>query len=188
MGDSWDDCAATWDENVSVQEYAGKAFQTLGDHLDLSSVRSVLDFGCGTGLLTDKMAASCTRIVAIDASKAMVEVLNGKGYQNVTTVGDFLTEELIASNPCFHEKFDLIVASSVCSFLPNYEQIVALLKTLLIPGGRFVQWDWLSEEFSKERVEGVLSAAKFTNVETSQPFEMEMEGTKMQVVMGVGTA
>jgi 2-polyprenyl-3-methyl-5-hydroxy-6-metoxy-1,4-benzoquinol methylase len=187
MGD-WDDCAATWDENQSVQEYGEKAFQSLTGHVDVTSVHSLLDFGCGTGQLTDKFASSCSRIVAIDASKAMIEVLEGKGYQNVTTVGDFLTPELLATNPCFHEKFDVIVASSVCSFLPNYEETLLLLRSLLKPTGQFIQWDWLSDEFSKNRVENAMSAAGFVQVETSEPFSMEAEGSTMQVLMGVGTA
>ena len=186
MGD-WDDCAATWEENLSVQEYSEKAFQSLKDHLSVSTVFSLLDFGCGTGLLTDKFATSCSRIVAVDASKAMVDILDAKGHQNVTTVTDFLTKELIESNPCFHEKFDLIVASSVCSFLPNYEEVVSLLYSLLKPTGKFIQWDWLSEEFSKQRVENALSAAGFASVETSEPFCMEIEGSTIHVIMGVGT-
>lgn len=189
MGE-WDDCAATWDEDASVQEYSRKAYHSLGECLDLSKVTSLLDFGCGTGLLTDKFAASCERIVAIDPSTAMLDKLKAKHkeHQHVTAIADFLTKELIESNPCFNEKFDLIVASSVCSFLPNYEEILVLLCTLLKPNGKFVQWDWLSEDFSKQRIETALAAAGFKSAETSEPFVMEMEGTTLQMVMGVGTA
>jgi hypothetical protein len=33
------------------------------------------------------------------------------------------------------------MASSVCTFLPNYEAALFTLKSLLTPKGKFVQWD-----------------------------------------------
>ena len=103
----WDEYASSWDDNKSVQEYSDNAFQSLTGVIDTSSVSSVLDFGCGTGQLTDKFAPLCNRIVAVDPSKAMVEVLRAKGHSNVTTVDDYLTNELVSNNKCFEEKFDL---------------------------------------------------------------------------------
>ena len=38
----------------------------------------VLDFGCGTGLLTEKIAPLVNEIVAIDSSPKMIEVLRKK--------------------------------------------------------------------------------------------------------------
>ena len=57
-----------------------------------------------------------------------------------------LSESLITKCILFSVKFDLIVASSVCSFLPGYEKTLALLKSLLVPGGSFIQWDWQATE------------------------------------------
>ena len=187
MGD-WNDCAGTWDENESVREYSVKAFESLKKYVDTSNnkIETVLDFGCGTGLLTDKLVSSCERIVAIDTSTAMIDVLNKKGYKNVISFADNLSPELINSHDCLTAKFDLIVASSVCSFIPEYEDCVKLLHSIVKPGGCFVQWDWLSEEFSKERVESALVNAGFSSFEISEPFSMEMEGNCMPVVMGVG--
>ncbi|MCH8334286.1 MAG: class I SAM-dependent methyltransferase [Proteobacteria bacterium] len=39
------------------------------------------------------------------------------------------------------EKFDLVVASSVCSFLPDYNSTLRDLSSALKPGGLFVQWE-----------------------------------------------
>lgn len=185
----WDECAATWDSDEMVQQYCGKAFNSLNGIVDVSKVESLLDFGSGTGLLTCKLAPTCNRIVAIDPSKAMIDVLTAKNLPNVAAIGDFLTADLIANTPCLQEKFDLIVASSVCSFLPNYAETVALLYSLLKPNGHFVQWDWQSEAFSKAYVETTLTTTGFSDVRILEPFSFAGENEEeVAVLMAVGSA
>lgn len=78
MGDSWDDCASTWDEDPTVREYSNKAFESLIAQVPLNNALRILDFGCGTGLLTEKLRTtlpSC-HIVALDVSRKMIEVKN----------------------------------------------------------------------------------------------------------------
>ena len=77
---TWDDHAADWDDNPAVRAYAEAAFNsltTLCDEriFDLHSSRA-FDFGCGTGLLTEKLASACRQVVAMDTSPKMINVLN----------------------------------------------------------------------------------------------------------------
>ena len=190
MSDSWDDYADDWDTNDDVQLYAEKAFKTLTDISPVEGVR-VFDFGCGTGLLTEKLSPSARHIVALDTSPKMISVLNDKKLPNVTSIAGQLSESLICKNKSFHHKFDLIVASSVCSFLPDYESILPMLKSLLVKGGIFVQWDWLSPEkdsdfgLSEERVKGAFDNSGFRTITINQPFSLtSSKGTKT-VLMGV---
>ena len=46
--------------------------------------------------------------------------------------------------PFVQPVFDLIVASSVCAFVPDYQQTLSDLQLLLKEDGVFVQWDWRS--------------------------------------------
>ncbi len=78
----WDDFATEWDINEDVRKYSEKAFHSwqlkvAPAVLELSDNR-VLDFGCGTGLLSEKLAEICGQVVAIDSSPKMIEILNNK--------------------------------------------------------------------------------------------------------------
>ena len=63
MSDSWDDYAIEWDANPSVIEYSNKAFNSLCKFVNLQGL-SVLDFGCGTGLLAEKVAKGIKAILS----------------------------------------------------------------------------------------------------------------------------
>lgn len=146
------------------------------------------------GLLTERLCGDDVKIVALDISEKMIEVLNQKQLPNVVTVTEPLSAESLASNLHLQRKFDLIVASSVCSFLHNYDETLALIKGMLSPTGVFIQWDWLitsknvSFGFTEEQVNTALSKAGFTDITVGVAFSFtggEM-GVFEHVLMGVG--
>ncbi|MCC2614734.1 class I SAM-dependent methyltransferase [Aestuariibacter halophilus] len=190
MHNEWDDYADGWDDNASVQDYADKAFAALTDAIDIGAM-TVLDFGCGTGHLTERMSPKVEAIVALDTSAEMIRRLTRKGLPNVTPMADGLTSELIRQQPVLHKGVDLVVASSVCGFLPDYPATMKLIAAVLKPGGWFVQWDWLSTDeqasdgMTKPRIENVLGAAGFSDIRVSVPFEMPHPDGAMHVVMGM---
>ena len=57
MTAEWDAYADDWDSNPDVIRYAEAAFESLVRITALDGL-DILDFGCGTGLLTEKMARS----------------------------------------------------------------------------------------------------------------------------------
>lgn len=188
MSDSWDEYASDWDTNKDAIVYAENVFETLCYIVNCNGL-NVLDFGCGTGLLTEKLSPIANQIVALDSSQKMIEVLNDKKLSNVSTVSAFLSEEFIDANHIFPDKFDLIVASSVCSFLPNYENTLILLKSLLTKNGTFVQWDWLAQEegfgpgLTTDKVQIALNSAGFSTINITQPFSLETSKGFMTVLM-----
>ena len=61
--DTWDDIAASWDAESDVQQYADKAYESWQCRVaplieNVGEIRA-LDFGCGTGLLTERLALHC---------------------------------------------------------------------------------------------------------------------------------
>jgi predicted TPR repeat methyltransferase len=191
MSNEWDEYAADWDSNEDVVIYSEYAFQSLIKVVSLDEL-NILDFGCGTGCLTEKMAQFANRVVGLDTSSAMLAVLKGKSLPNVDTIDDELSEESIAGHRLLRSKFDLIVASSVCGFLSDYEGTLSLLKSLLVRGGLFVQWDWLVTEDESEfgltenAVLGALKRADFETVSVSSSFSLASSDGEMSVLMGVG--
>ena len=191
MAESWDEYADGWDTNEDVRAYSAKAFNSLIERIELDGLE-VLDFGCGTGLLTEKMSPLVNHILALDNSEKMLEILQRKNLSNVELLVCNLTQEKINSEKSLQRKFDLIVASSVCAFLEDYHQTLRLLMTLLKINGVFVQWDWMKSEsdpnfgFSKEDIESALKYAGFKVVSISEVFSLESEHGVMSVLMGIG--
>jgi len=193
MTDSWDSAADGWDDNADVRHYSEMAFAAWQDRLsdstpDLAQGR-VLDFGCGTGLLAEKFAPLCRQVVAIDPSAAMIDVLKakiaGRDIENITALPITVDADNAAAEPALAEPFDLIVASSVCSFLADYEATLQTLTTLLKPGGVFVQWDWAAD-MPEDRIRNAFDKAGLRADVIAEVFAMEMGDSAMPVVMGAG--
>ena len=141
----WDEFAAEWDGNTATSAYADHAFAELAQVVDLAGLR-VFDFGCGTGLLAERLSPHVSKVVALDGSSKMIEQLKLKALPNVFPIAGFLTASLMRRNTLLQTKFDLVTASSVCAFLPDYGAILQTLRSLLRSGGTYVQWDWLASE------------------------------------------
>lgn len=191
MSESWDDYAENWDDNESVISYSQKAYNSLLNIVDINGL-SVLDFGCGTGLLTEKISKKAKCIVALDSSEKMISVLNSKGLKNVATIKNELTQSLIDTDSNLSEGFDLIVASSALAFVTDYHETLRLLKTLLRSGGVLVQWDWFKDNdtsgagFEKAMIETEMRKVGFSECLTTIPFEMANSDGAMKVIMGIG--
>lgn len=138
----WNEHAGYWDNFDEAQYYTMQIFELLTRRINQTNL-DILDFGCGTGLLIDHLTPKANTIVAVDSSEKMIEVLKWKNYKNVIAINDELSAETIENNPALGNKFDLVVASSVCAFLPNYEEVLLIIKSLLKANGIFLQWDWL---------------------------------------------
>ena len=191
MINEWDEYADGWDSDSSVQEYANKAFDELINIIKIDNL-SVFDFGCGTGSLTQLLSPRVNHIVALDGSSRMIEHLAKKDLKNVSTISEFLNQDLINNHQNLTNNFDLIVASSVCGFIPDYEMTLGLLKSLLKKGGVLVHWDWLANDGSSEmglsehRVLNALKANEFIDINVRRPFEMNSSKGTTTVLMAVG--
>lgn len=190
MSESWDDYAEEWDTNEDAISYSEKAFATLISQANIEGL-NVIDFGCGTGLLTEKIAKLANQVVALDSSKKMIAILKHKNIANVSTISESISEQLIKENALLHNKFDLIVASSVFGFLAEFEKNLAMLKSLLMPGGLLIQWDWLSSNenpdlgFSEERVSSAYAESGLNIISITIPFIHVSPNGNTPVLMGI---
>ena len=189
MANSWDDVAANWDSQASTNTYADKALQSLLQFVDVKGMH-ILDFGCGTGLLSQRLSPMVKDIVALDSSEAMIEQLDMKELPNVEPVVDTLTRGLVALHPAFRTQFDLVVASSVCSFVPSYSEVADIVFSLINKEGYFIHWDWLSETdepggMTIQHAQQVLTSVGFNRVEITTPFEVETPQGNFKVLMAL---
>jgi SAM-dependent methyltransferase len=99
--------------------------------------KDVLDFGCGTGYGTARLADQCTRIVGIDISAEAIQYASGK-YSN-----DHLEFRLIAPVeqrplPFSDESFDVVLSFQVIEHVRDVREYLSEIRRVLRPGGLFV--------------------------------------------------
>ncbi|HGF5000672.1 TPA: class I SAM-dependent methyltransferase [Vibrio parahaemolyticus] len=189
MAQDWDGLAKNWESNPATEQFAQSVFARLQQLTQLDGIK-VLDFGCGTGQLSQLLSPIVKDIVALDASEAMIEELDKKELLNVEPVVDALSRGLVAQHPAFRGQFDLVVASSVLAFVDDVESSLDIAHSLLNEGGYFVHFDWVAESeqdgFTLSRSENALSNAGFVDVEAKKVFDITSDGQIMSVLMGVG--
>lgn len=130
----FDHIAAGWDEK---EQSPGETIRRVEEHLDLLGLcegMDVLEVGCGTGQLTawlvEKVAPG--RVLAIDFSRAMLELAGGKQSGAELRHADVCSADLGA------EAFDLALCFHSFPHFRDQRQAVANLARALRPGGRLV--------------------------------------------------
>ncbi len=96
--------------------------------------KSVLDVGCGGGILSESMAAIGARVTGIDAGKAPLEVaklhLLESGHE--VEYQHIMVEELAAQQP---ESFDVVTCMEMLEHVPDPGSVISSCARLLKPGG-----------------------------------------------------
>ncbi|AVF62201.1 class I SAM-dependent methyltransferase [Vibrio sp. 1-2-3a] len=189
MAQDWDGLAKNWESNPATEQFAQSVFEQLQQLTQLDGIK-VLDFGCGTGQLSQRLSPMVKDIVALDASEAMIEELDKKELANVEPVVDALSRGLVAQHPAFRGQFDLVVASSVLAFVEDLDASLKISHSLLNHGGYFVHFDWIAESeqdgFTLAKSKRALKDAGFTEVESQHVFDITSDGKTMSVLMGLG--
>jgi trans-aconitate methyltransferase len=91
----------------------------------------ILDVGCGTGHLTNKIAAAGARVIGLDSSPEMIAT-GRAAYPEV----EFVLAD--ASDFSFAEPFDAIFSNAALHWVERAEAAVVCMARALRPGGRFV--------------------------------------------------
>lgn len=106
--------AASWDEKPARIKLTNDIAQAISEHVVLTGDMDVLDFGCGTGLLTLRLQPFVHSVTGVDSSPGMLRMLKAKtdamNLQNVRTLlvdlekGDTLagTYDLIVTSMTLH--------------------------------------------------------------------------------------
>lgn len=133
MPREWD--AQTYDRVSDPQTRWGGV---VLDRLPLAGDERVLDAGCGTGRVTELLAARLSRgrVIAVDASAAMIEAARGR----LAPFGDrieFVVADLGRPLP-LSEPVDAVLSTATFHWVPDHDSLFANLAAVLRAGGRLV--------------------------------------------------
>lgn len=191
----FDDAAACWDDEPRRVRLATEVADTVKREVALDRTMDVLDFGCGTGLVTLAIQPLVRSITGADSSAGMLNKLRGKvaalGLENVATV--LIGPERDALP---RERFNLLISSMT---LHHVEDVAAVLQDFyraLVPGGVVAVADLDAEDgsfhrhdisashygFDRGRMRAMLEEAGFHGVQdvTAAKIEKKADNGSMQ--------
>jgi SAM-dependent methyltransferase len=126
--------AASWDENPARVRLANDVADAIRSEISLDLDMDVLDFGCGTGLVTLRLQPSVRSVTGADSSRGMLDILSAKiARQNLGNVRTLcLAPERIETLP---GPYHLIVSSMTFHHLPDVRPLLDLFYRSIAPGG-----------------------------------------------------
>lgn len=130
----FDQRARTWDQNPNRIKMARAVVMSIQRVVTIKPAMTMIDFGCGSGLMTLQLADQVQAVTAMDTSRGMLEVLqsnlNTEHMDNVTTVYLDPPGATPAVRPV-----DLIVSTMVFHHIEDIASTLARLHSWLNPGG-----------------------------------------------------
>ena len=152
VSEFWDGRAQNYDAQVGTH-YAEAYEKTAACFKKyLKPTDTVLDFACGTGIVTFAVASSVQSVRAIDVSGEMVrraqEKVKAQGVENVTVTQTDLFDGCLAEG-----SFNAVLACNVLLYIEDRSAALARIRALLKPQGTLLLVsDCLGEGLTRERV------------------------------------
>ena len=138
--------------NVSLYDtkhnFVSKYGEDVISWLAPQSGERILDVGCGTGTLTEKLAENGAIVTGIDASAEMIAKAK-EAYPNI----QFFVKD--ATNFSFDEPFDAVFSNATLHWINDQEKALQCIYNSLKQGGRFV-----FEMGGKHNIESIHNAVK----------------------------
>jgi 2-polyprenyl-3-methyl-5-hydroxy-6-metoxy-1,4-benzoquinol methylase len=196
----FDQVAATWDEDPTRVALARTVAAAIAARTPLTATTHLLDYGCGTGLLTLALAPLVGRVTGADTSAGMLTMAQQKisaaGIANVATIQLSPTEGYQ-----FSGHYDGIVSSMTLHHVPDPGSLLKDLRAKLTPGGFIALADLDREDgtfhkpeitdvhhkgFERAQVRSWLEAAGFVGVEDTTVFTHQRNGHEYPVFLITG--
>ena len=126
--------AATWDDNPVAVRLAHDFADAISQEVPLTKEMEVLDFGCGTGLVTLGIQPFVKSITGMDSAQGMLDVfaakIKAKSLSNVTLQLIDMETQLFSENT-----YDLIMMTMALHHVKDPVPLLERFYGMLKPGG-----------------------------------------------------
>ncbi|MET0628268.1 MAG: class I SAM-dependent methyltransferase [Acidimicrobiia bacterium] len=140
----FDERAATWDDDPAKVERAATAARAIRAAVRLDASTRLLEYGAGTGLVTQALRDSVGPVTMADTSAGMRDVMERKIAAGVIADARVWNLDLTV-DPVPDEQFDLVVTAMTLHHIPHVEPVLERFAALLVEGGHLCIVD-LEEE------------------------------------------
>jgi ubiquinone/menaquinone biosynthesis C-methylase UbiE len=132
---NFDQEAANWDQVPRRLKVAQDVAQSMVRDITLTPDMDVLDFGCGTGLLTFALQPFVRSITGVDSSQGMLDVFKTKiKEQKLNNIKANYIDLDRGDVP--EGSYNLIVSSMTLHHIKNVSSLLKLFYSILLPSGR----------------------------------------------------
>lgn len=130
----FDTASKTWDENPGRVKVAGCIADAILVQAPVSPNMDVVDYGCGTGLVTLALQPHVGSITGLDSSSGMIEVLEAKVQdRGITKVHTEIVDLENDAIPDLHA--DMLICSMTMHHVSDLARVLSAFNDMLNSGG-----------------------------------------------------
>lgn len=194
---SFDEKAATWDADPAKVERAQVVARAIRATVPLDRSTRMLEYGAGTGLVTQALRDAVGPVTMADTSGGMRDVMRAKVDAGV--ISDARIWDLdLTTGPVPDERFDLVVTVMTLHHIPDLDPLLSAFATLLVEGGHLCVVDLDEEDgsfhtdgfaghhgFDRTALASQLAAAGFTGIAFQDCHQVVRDGARYPLFLAV---
>jgi len=193
--DPFDAKAETWDADPAKVARAAAVARCIAASLPLGPSTRLLEYGAGTGLVTQALRDQVGPVTLVDTSAGMRDVMQAKVDAGALTDVRIWDLDLETESPP-DEQFDVIVTVLTLHHVRDVARVLASFARLLVPDGRLCIADLEEEDgsfhgegfhghhgFERTALASGLADAGFTDATFADCTEIERDGRTYPVFL-----
>ena len=200
MPTDFDEKATTWDDDPAKVERARAVADAICDVLEVGPPMRLLEYGAGTGLVSQFLADRVGPITLVEPSGGMRAVIARKVADDTLPAETRVWDVDLTTDPAPDERVDLVVTSMVLHHVHDLAAVATGFASWLAEGGHLAAVDLDEEDGSfhdhgfdgrhgiaRHELATHLEAAGFVDVEFRPCGEVSKEGRSYPLFLATAT-